>query len=210
MEIPYNLALEIFDLKVPVNDGEVIKAYRRLAKTVHPDKGGDEKLFCFITECKDVLLKNKTFSKNSENNKDTRDTKPNSEQPAKKSCYVTLSDLYDLYFRLNSIRRECDISEIRMTSHLYVYPIFKKKKTKILTMHAYCDFAEFSKFGYVPLKCSIYIPENFNKYNKFCIRFELLDKTIKKVISANSVNSFKFDDYRFNTILDITLIKSNG
>jgi len=213
MEIPYNLALEIFGLKESPSESDINKSYHRLVKCAHPDKGGDEKLFCFIAECKSVLLEgksSKTTNQQKQEKKEQDNNKTNSTQSSKKNYYISLSDLYDMYYSLGQLQQEFNIDEIRLNSKLYIYPKRKKHLQRVIALTAWCPFSDFSKFGYVPLKSAVYLPEDFSKYKKFSIRFEFLDKTFKTTITANSLSTFKLHRYRFNTLLEMTLIKSNG
>lgn len=51
-------ALRIYELKQPYTKEQVIKKFRELSKTEHPDKGGDPETFKKIISYKDLLLKN--------------------------------------------------------------------------------------------------------------------------------------------------------
>jgi DnaJ-class molecular chaperone len=46
---------EILGVDKSCTSSDILKAYRQLARTMHPDKGGDPKLFSEITQAKDVL-----------------------------------------------------------------------------------------------------------------------------------------------------------
>lgn len=214
MDIPYRLALDVFGLSDSPSELDINKAYKRLVKCAHPDKGGDKNLFSFITECKNVLLKGdaskRKTSQNSCNNSDSNNTST-TQKSGKKNYYVNLSDLYNIYYySLGRIQQECNITDIRTSINMYIYPVFRKNKLKVIQVQTSCDFSDLSKFGYVPLKCYVKLPEEFCKYNKFNVSFSLLDKSFSKTLSTNSINSFKLNDSRFDTILDVTLIKSNG
>lgn len=213
MVVPYSLALELFGLKDSPSESDVNKAYRRLAKCAHPDKCGDEKLFCFITECKNVLLNGndaKTRDKQHQEKQAQNNASSNANKSDKKNYYISLSDLYGMYYTLDRIRQEFNIDEIRLNSRLYIYPKYKKRLQRAVVLTAWCPFSDFSNFGYVPLKGSVYLPEDFNKYKKFSVRFELLNKTFKATITPNSIVSFKLNRYSFNTLLELNVIKSNG
>lgn len=46
---------EILEVEKTATTQDILKAYRNLARTKHPDKGGDPKLFAEITQAKEVL-----------------------------------------------------------------------------------------------------------------------------------------------------------
>ncbi|WP_342674245.1 DnaJ domain-containing protein [Nitriliruptor alkaliphilus] len=49
-------ALRLLGLQEPVEDSEVVSAYRRLARQHHPDLGGDAEIFRTLTVARDLLL----------------------------------------------------------------------------------------------------------------------------------------------------------
>ena len=64
MRISRSMALEIFGLKEDFSESDLRREYRRLAKIVHPDTGGDEQLFKFVDSCKNVLINGENVSEN--------------------------------------------------------------------------------------------------------------------------------------------------
>ena len=48
--------LRLFGLQDPVEESDVISAYRRLARQHHPDLGGDPDVFRSLTVARDLLL----------------------------------------------------------------------------------------------------------------------------------------------------------
>ena len=58
MYVSRQMALEIFGLRENFTEEKFNKTFRRLAKIVHPDTGGDENLFKFIMCCKEALFDN--------------------------------------------------------------------------------------------------------------------------------------------------------
>jgi hypothetical protein len=49
-------ALRLLGLQDPVEESEVVSAYRRLARQHHPDLGGDPDVFRSLTVARDLLL----------------------------------------------------------------------------------------------------------------------------------------------------------
>lgn len=108
-----------------------------------------------------------------------------------KDYYISLSDLYDMYYDLPKLRRDYNLSEIRCRANLYIYPRFKKRLQKSFVITGSCDFSDLSQFGYVPLKAVIVLPKEFYKYNNFTLKLELLNKSLKIKIAANGIATAK-------------------
>lgn len=49
-------ALRLLGLQDPVEQSEIVSAYRHLARQYHPDLGGDPDAFRFLTLARDLLL----------------------------------------------------------------------------------------------------------------------------------------------------------
>jgi len=49
-------ALRLLGLKDPVENSDIVSAYRRLARQHHPDLGGDPEVFRSLTVAREVLL----------------------------------------------------------------------------------------------------------------------------------------------------------
>lgn len=123
MNISRDLALSVFGLKEGYSEKELSEAYRRLAKITHPDSVGDNNLFVFIKECKDVLENNIQNSDNSVNSR-KKDSSPQAKDI--KITDISLDLLHEEYILLNKHMKAFHIRNIYTYVKVFIHPILKK------------------------------------------------------------------------------------
>lgn len=177
------MALEIFGLKEDFSKQDLQREYKRLVKIVHPDIGGDEKLFKFIDLCKNLLIKGEDVSENTyETNNHNANSCKNNAKSEKKNAFITLEGLemcYDyLYNNLEKYERNYNIVEIRTALFIHIRPRFRKNIEKCITVNVVIPYSEFNKtLNLVKFNQTIKIPTEMRKFRKFKVSVEFLQDT---------------------------------
>lgn len=207
MDISRNLVLFIFGLKDDYTKKELSEAYHHLAKLTHPDSGGDNNLFVFIKECKNVLDNKSQNNSHSLNN--SQNTSANeSKSYTKEKGYISLDTLYSIYYDLDDIMQKYDIDYIETYAKIYILPYFKQAMLQNFTVSPHSYFSEFLNFNRQLIDFSeiIYLPEDFKKFKFFKIRviFRGYIQEFVINIAKNSVKQIKVEHYKFDSILNLS------
>lgn len=199
MKISREIALEVFNLKEGYTDEELKSAYRRLSKICHPDTGGDQNLFVFITSCKDLLeetikYKSKGSTQNDIDQKESKSKSSTEANCVKERIDIDLEKLIGHYTSglLNVLMRHYEIEKIFFYSAICMYPRLKKSEKKNYTFRLESVFNKINWIWYHNTNCididvieSIIVPEEFKKLKKIRVEFEFMDKTYKFTISKS-------------------------
>ena len=194
MKISREIALEVFNLKEGYTEEELKSAYRRLSKICHPDTGGDQNLFVFITSCKDVLQckinpQNKPDVEKKKTNPSST-TKANSRPTEKIKVDVEVEKIYEFFNSTKSFFAQ--IRNVFVDSVICMYPTFNKKEKKSYPIRFETEFNFLNcKVDVVDNRLnikfqkSIIVPEEFKKLKKIRVKIKFMDKTYKFTISKS-------------------------
>ena len=195
MNISRDTALEIMGLDENFSDSDLKKAYRRLAKIMHPDTGGDKKLFELLELCKNVITCGEESNKESQKS----DFKKPSTSPQKENVYITLETLdndYPHYIKYHE--RKYNIVEIHMSLLIYIRPKFRKSLEKCIIVKSYVPYWEFDQnLGVVKFNHTITIPEELQKFKKFKVRAEFLNKSYNFSASPGDIKVIQHSQYNY-------------
>ena len=189
MDISLKLALSIFGLNDTYSQSEINSAYHRLAKITHPDSGGDNNLFLFVKECRDLLEKNIQNTVFSSKATTKTNTAP---QNNVKFANIDLDMLYDEYDILADYMKEFNICDIISNMYISINPIFKKSLTKWKNYTLKCPFKSFlaSHQREIIFEENIIISPEFEKYKFFKVFIQIEEKKYHFFISRNSFKEF--------------------
>lgn len=195
MKISRSIALEIFGFKKDFSESDLKREYRRLVKIVHPDTGGDEKLFRFIDSCKNALINGEDVSDDTqETNTHKTNSHKNTTKSEKEEAFIYLDTLDDDYYRINKHEEKFNIVEIRTSLIIYIQPRFRKNLEKCITIKITVPYSQFDKeLGIVKINQTIKIPNEMQKFRKFKVRVEFLDDTFEFKVSDGD---FKVVEHR--------------
>lgn len=188
MKISRNTALEIFDLKEGFTKEALKRSYRRLAKIVHPDSGGDPKLFILVETCKQIL-EGKIDQENTESGEDISRKKQNRRQDNRERGNIRVSMMEEEYDFLEIYERRYNILDIEATVIVYIYPYLRNNLLKSYTILMTVPYRSFKDLGFVHLSKTIEIPQEIRYFRNFKIRVEFLGDTY----SFNKVSRKKLD-----------------
>lgn len=191
MNISRNIALEIFGLEEGFSETDLAKEYRRLVKIVHPDTGGDEKLFRFIDSCRNTLKNGENVS---EEDKGTKQEESKSYES--KSYYVDLETLETFYDYLYEYERKYNIEEIKASILIYIKPKYRSKPQKSCAIYTAIPYKNFKELGVVRISEIVKIPEEMKRFRKFSVRVEFLGDTFKFNVSDGSFKVVKRQKYK--------------
>ena len=200
MEISRVTALEIFGLKEDFSESDLKREYRRLAKIVHPDTGGDEKLFKFLETCKNVLI---TGENAFENTRETSNHKPgpcNSNAKAEKvNAWIHLKDLVEVYpDYLYKYEQMYNIFEIKASLLIYIQPRFRRNLEKCITLEAIIPYSELNRsLDIVKFNVTIKIPKEMQKFRKFKVRIKFLNSDYVFNISDGDIKVMEHAKYEY-------------
>lgn len=199
MNIPRSTALEIFGLKENFSESDLKREYRRLVKIIHPDTGGDEKLFKFIDECKKLLMNDEHSSeKNSETGNHNVSYNKNTTYPKKEEAYITLECLDDDYNFISRYESQYNITEIRASLLIYIRPIFRKNLEQCINVSVSFPYSKFNKSaGFVKFNQTIKIPSEMQKFRKFKVRIKFLGDTFKFIVCDGNFRVIEHVKYQY-------------
>lgn len=183
MRVPRNIALEVFGLKENFSKEELKREYKRLVKIVHPDTGGDENLFKFIENCKNILINGEKVQET--NNHESNSCKNNTE--SEKEFSIDLEKLETYYPYGMEKLKKYNITEIEIFLSIYIRPLFKKSLERHLVVRRGIPYSKFNSItGVLKFAQTIKIPKEMQKFKIFKVRVEFLDDTYKFKVSNGS------------------------
>jgi len=199
MKISRSLALEIFGLKEDFSESDLKKEYRRLVKIVHPDAGGDKKLFEFIDSCKNLLINGENVSENTNETKNHKaNSYKNNTKSEKENGFITLETLDKDYDYLGKYERKYNILEIRTSLLIYIRPRFRKSLEKCITVDIAIPYSQFNKIsGFVKFNQTIKIPAEMQKFRKCKVRVKFLNDTFKFNVSDGDFKVIEHQRYEY-------------
>lgn len=206
MRISRSIALEIFGLKADFSEADFKKAYRRLVKIVHPDTGGDEQLFKFISSCKNCLINGEDVSE--ENTTETNNHKSNSyknnTKTEKEKGFINLKHLdADYPDGIRKYEEKYNIVAIRTSLLIYIKPRFRKKLEKCITVGVVIPYSELNKdLDLVKFNQTIKIPTEMQKFRKFKVCVKFLDDTFEFNVSNGDFKVIEHARYSFSRCLN--------
>ena len=194
MDVFRHIALEIFGLRENFTKEEVNENFKRLSAIVHPDAGGDERLYEFIVCCKEALLNNSKKNYAREN------------ASKKESVYVTLNTLYNIYYDLGQYVSEYNITRIVGAVRIFVTPCRNKRYCESATMKLSMPFEMFNELNFAGFAVTIKLPEHLKAFKEFIVRVEFMGKTFEfKLSMDNPFHIVKYEERRqFHSIIELT------
>lgn len=195
MNIPREIALEIFGLTDNFDENELKNCYTNLSKIIHPDSGGDEKLFNFVTKCKNVL----------ENNTD-KEEKQNSN--SNKGTEISVRQLKDIYDKIYYYSKKLNIEKIYTEIELCLIPIENKNDMWSTKYYLYDSLESFLIRDGVVFEVVVKIPEELKEYNKLKVEFLYNGKKVKfKICKTKRYYHYYIDKARkFKTYIDFQFV----
>lgn len=223
MNISRDLALEIFELKEGFLKEDLAQAYRRLAKISHPDAGGNNILFLFIKECKEVLesppqSSNKDSQEENNTNRNTNNYSHEGEKSResydnkKKVSDISLDLLYDEYYDLDDLMKDYSLRNIYLYAKVYIQPYFKRSLQQNFNITLITPFEDFLNFNrsLANFTETIYLPKEFKKFKLFNVKIILPDrKNFSFYVFNNSFKQLKVDRWRFKAIFNLSFKNSD-
>lgn len=196
MEVSRQLALQIFGLENNFTQDELNKRFINLCNLLHPDNGGDEKLFEFVKTCMNTLENNCTQILN----KNTTDKNVGS---------VYLLTLYEHPHRrkeLNEYASKYDILYIWCAAKISIIPCKNKKLQEIIFYEMAQDYKEFKLMGFLNFRAQIQMPEAFMKFKTFNVRVEFMEETYEFNLSMKKpYHTIKCHDWlEFSPCIDLS------
>lgn len=199
MRILRSTALEIFGLKEDFSESDLKREYRRLVKIVHPDIGGDEKLFKFIDSCMNLLINGENVSEDTTetNNHKSNSCKDNTKS-GKEDAAINLEILDEEYpYYLREYEEKYDILEIRASLLIYIQPRFKRNLQKCITVKVAIPYSELNKdLDLVKFNQTIKIPTEMQKFRKFKVRVKFLNDTFNFNVSDGDFKVIEHAKYK--------------
>lgn len=199
MRILRSTALGIFGLKEDFSKSDLKREYKRLVKIVHPDTGGDERLFKFIDSCKNLLINGEDVSENTyETNNHNANSCKNNTKFEKKNVFITLETLDEFYDYLERLERNCNFTEIRTSLLIYIRPIFRKNLEKCITVNAVIPYSELNKTSdFIKFNQTIKIPTEMRKFRKFKVSVKFLYDTFEFNIADGDFKVIEHSYYEY-------------
>lgn len=209
MNISWDTALLVFGLKDNFTQNELKTRYRSLSKITHPDTGGDENLFKFITACKEVLENNKDTSSNSSNQK--RDSSYTSKQSSKETTNIKLRTLYDIIYDLNDYTDKYDIQIIHTQIDITVS---SRRKMNNMSVNLYKHFNDFIEAGFVKFPTTVIeVHEPLGYGKKLKVEVILFGEKYKfKITRKKKFHTLEYSRRNLTTFIpfEFKVVKSQG
>ncbi len=196
MNVSRDIALEVFGLKEGFTEKDIEAQYKKLAKITHPDAGGDDNLFRFVKECKNILTHSSSSS-----------TQEQIER------FIILQQLYDSCEVIGAEQtietlEEFNVTEIRARLSIQISPLFRKDLTQVINQTLVTSTYDFKLAQNVIFCSNIRYPKEIQKFSWFRISLNFLAASKKFIIFKQGFHSWQYkpDDcfHPFPTTLNLT------